>query len=112
MNQGALHLLAYDVADRRRLSRVAAIAESHGVRVQYSLFVMRLTPAARKALVAELSRVIDPREDDVRIYPLPARPAWELYGRAMWPEGISLSGLWPAHGDEDGASDGEGEREP
>ncbi len=89
------HLLAYDIADPMRLRTVARIAETYGVRIQYSLFLMRLTPTLRKELLAELARAINPREDDVRLYPLPAKPEWETMGRAIWPEGIWLSGEWP-----------------
>ena len=89
------HLLAYDISNPARLRAVARIAESHGVRMQYSLFLLRLTPPQRQQLLAELERVIHPSEDDVRLYPLPARPAWETMGRAIWPEGIWLSGEWP-----------------
>ena len=94
------HLLAYDIADPVRLKAVARIAESHGVRIQYSLFLMRLSPSTRQRLLAELQRVIHPREDDVRLYPLPARPEWETMGKAIWPEGIWLSGEWPEEHDQ------------
>ena len=99
------HLLAYDIADPVRLKAVARIAESYGVRIQYSLFVMRLSPFSRDRLLTELERIIHPRQDDVRLYPLPARPEWETMGKAIWPEGIWLSGEWPEkrtheHGDE------------
>ncbi|HTI68628.1 MAG TPA: CRISPR-associated endonuclease Cas2, partial [Candidatus Limnocylindria bacterium] len=33
-----LRLVAYDIADPKRLHRVAMICENFGVRVQYSLF--------------------------------------------------------------------------
>ena len=89
------HLLAYDIADPVRLRAVARIAEAHGVRIQYSLFLVRLTPARKRQLLAELARVIHPRQDDVRLYPLPARPEWETMGRAIWPEGVWLAGDWP-----------------
>ncbi len=105
-----LHLLAYDIADPRRLRAVAKIAEAHGVRLQRSLFVMPLSPAARARLLAALEETIDPRRDDVRLYPLPARPQWETMGRAFWPDGMWLSGTWPGEGAfDDGIDEGEEE---
>ncbi len=102
------HLMAYDIADPARLRGVARLAESHGVRIQYSLFLMRLSPPQRQQLLAELQRVIHPREDDVRIYPLPVRPEWETMGAAIWPDGIWLAGRWPENEvekEEDGGRD-------
>lgn len=101
------HLLAYDIADPVRLKAVARIAESYGVRIQYSLFLMRLSPPARQRLLVELERVIHPRQDDVRLYPLPARPEWETMGKAIWTEGIWLAGDWP---EERPSEEGEEER--
>ncbi len=104
------HLLAYDIADPVRLKAVARIAESYGVRIQYSLFLMRLSPPSRQRLLAELERVIHPRQDDVRLYPLPARPEWETMGKAIWPEGIWLAGDWPEERLSEEEKEGEEER--
>jgi CRISPR-associated protein Cas2 len=90
-----LYLLCYDIANDGRLRRVAAIAEKYGVRLQYSVFLLKVTPNTLNRLIQELKRAIHPREDDIRIYPLPADPSWEMQGRALWPEGIRLSGKWP-----------------
>ena len=96
MNGGRrLHLLAYDIADPKRLRAVAARAQTLGVRLQRSLYLTPLTPAARACLLADLEDIIDPRRDDVRLYPLPVRPHWETMGRAFWPDGVWLSGDWP-----------------
>ncbi len=97
------HLLAYDIANPTRLKAVARIAESYGVRIQYSLFLMRLSPPRRDQLLAKLERIIHPREDDVRLYPLPARPEWETMGKAIWPEGVWLAGEWPENAEEEEA---------
>ena len=101
-----LYLLAYDIADDARLRRVAAIAEKYGVRVQYSVFVVKAGSAERDALLRELERAIHPRQDDIRLYPLPAEPSWELHGAGMWPEGIWVSGTWPQQGEEEGRNNG------
>lgn len=33
-----LHLIAYDIAEPKRVRRIAEICEDYGTRVQYSLF--------------------------------------------------------------------------
>jgi len=101
MSGGNRYLLAYDIADDARLRRVAAIAERHGVRVQYSVFIVRLTPSEIGRMVEELTKAIHPKQDDIRLYPLPRRPMWELYGAGLWPEGVSVSGGWPGPGGSD-----------
>ena len=41
------YLAIYDIADGKRLHRVAAILEDYGFRVQKSVFELRLSDAAR-----------------------------------------------------------------
>jgi CRISPR-associated protein Cas2 len=60
----------YDIPDDRRRTRVAKLMEGYGRRVQYSVFECDLSPARLQRLEAELKRLIDDREDDVRLYPL------------------------------------------
>lgn len=84
------HLLAYDISDKRRLYRVAKISKNWGVRVQYSLFVLWITPEQRAQLLKELEAVIHPIADDIRLYPLPHKPDWTHIGLAPFAEGITL----------------------
>ncbi|MBX3069304.1 MAG: CRISPR-associated endonuclease Cas2 [Thermomicrobiales bacterium] len=70
-------LVTYDVntetkAGRRRLRKVAAICSGFGQRVQLSVFECRVTQAQYEALEARLLQVIDPAEDRLRLYRLPA----------------------------------------
>lgn len=67
------YLICYDVADRRRLRRVAKLMEQHGLRVQRSVFVCRLSPSRRERLEARLRRIIHPERDAVSLYPVCAR---------------------------------------
>ncbi len=69
-------LVAYDVATetaagQRRLRRVATICLGFGQRVQKSVFECRVTEAQLEDLEDRLVRVIDEREDRLRIYRLP-----------------------------------------
>ena len=87
-----LHLLAYDIADPRRLGRVHRHMRRRGIPVQYSVFVVNLNKPGLMALMAELRELFDPQEDDIRIYPLPGRPEVKHLGRQLLPEGVMLLG--------------------
>ncbi len=67
------YLVAYDIADEKRLVRVAKKMESYGVRVQKSIFEAALDPASKTKLQAALLELIDPEEDGVKFFPLCAR---------------------------------------
>ena len=67
------HIIAYDITDRRRRSRVARFLEARGARVQKSVFVSRLTPAAARAMKLSLERLIDPKTDLLFIEPVAGR---------------------------------------
>ncbi|MBS1202604.1 MAG: CRISPR-associated protein Cas2 [Chromatiaceae bacterium] len=85
-------LLAYDIADPERLVRVHRSCKQWGVPIQYSVFLVPLTPAGMRGLIAGLRSLIDERADDIRVYPIPARAEIEQYGRQGLPEGIELVG--------------------
>ena len=92
LHKPQMHLLAYDIADPRRLVRVHRTCKQWGVPLQYSVFLVPLTPADVPGLLAELGDIIDAREDDIRVYPIPARVEVAHYGRQGLPEGIALVG--------------------
>lgn len=58
-------LACYDISDDKRRSQVAKICESHGTRVQYSVFECPLDELRFQALKAELDPVINRDEDQV-----------------------------------------------
>ena len=72
-----LTIVAYDISNPKRLTRVAGVCEDFGVRVQYSLFECRLEPNEFKCFWARLLEEINPNEDRVVAYPLDARCARE-----------------------------------
>ena len=63
-------IVAYDIAEPKRLHAVAAVLESTGMRVQKSVFECVLDAAAFADLRARLSECIDPASDRVRYYPM------------------------------------------
>ena len=72
-----LTLVAYDISNPKRLTRIAAACEDFGLRVQYSLFECRLEPREFEQLWERLLKEIDPEEDRLVAYPLDARSARE-----------------------------------
>ena len=70
MSQLYLVLVAYDIADPRRLRRVARVLEAAGDRVQKSVFECGLSADALKALRCRLRQIIDPRQDHILIQPV------------------------------------------
>lgn len=73
-----LYLVSYDVstttpAGRKRLRHVARACENHGVRVQNSVFECVLEYDEFLRLRDTLSRLINGKEDSLRIYPMGRR---------------------------------------
>ncbi len=66
----AEYFIIYDIADPRRLNRVAKILKDYGQRTQKSKFEADLSPAELKALQQRIGRVIDPQKDGVKYFPL------------------------------------------
>ncbi len=92
--QRQLFLVAYDVADPRRLRHALAVVRDHALGGQKSVFECWLNPAERRHLQKRLREVTDPEEDAyfllridprarVRVLGLgqpPANPRWFLVG--------------------------------
>jgi len=86
------YLIAYDIADPRRLARLHRYLKGEALALQYSVFFGRFTLAGIDRIEDEIAARIDPREDDVRIYPLPVDfQVWALGASAPLPEGIHLA---------------------
>jgi CRISPR-associated protein Cas2 len=83
-------LVGYDIASPRRLRRVHHYLKRRAFPVQYSLFVALLDEPGLNRLLQELARLIDPRQDDVRAWPVPERAEPDYFGRGL-AEGIVLA---------------------
>ena len=70
-----LRVIAYDIADPRRLQRVANLCEGHSVRVQRSLYECWLDDEEFAAFWQKISAEIDHAEDRVVAYKLDGRSA-------------------------------------
>jgi CRISPR-associated protein Cas2 len=86
------YLIAYDIADKRRLARLHRYLAGEALALQYSVFYGRFTAAGIDRIEDEIAARIDPRHDDVRIYPLPGDfQVWALGASAPLPEGIHFA---------------------
>lgn len=65
-----LHLTTYDIADPKRLRRVARLCERFGARVQESVFLMELEPHEWQRMVQGIARIVDSESDTVRYIPV------------------------------------------
>jgi len=62
-------LICYDIADNKRLAKVAKNLEKVSIRIQKSIFYyIEATTDDIKEIVEILNEIIDKEEDDVRIY--------------------------------------------
>lgn len=90
-HESRAYLIAYDIADPKRLVRVHRFLVKHAMALQYSVFAGVFTPFQVTAAVAGVRERIDAREDDVRIYPLPRRCYALTLGEQWTPEGVFLT---------------------
>jgi CRISPR-associated protein Cas2 len=61
-------VVAYDIADDRRRSRVVKILEKLGVRVNYSVFECMITDSQFEKLQTQISEKMNVKEDQVVYY--------------------------------------------
>lgn len=74
-----LILVAYDIADPKRLHQVAKVCEDWGLRVQYSVFECRLEANSFARFWAELNAVIHPKLDRIVAYKVCTKCAREIH---------------------------------
>ena len=67
-----LRLIAYDIADAKRLQRVAKICQDYGIRIQKSLFECWLEDAGFQSMWETLVKAIDQKTDRLVAYTLQA----------------------------------------
>lgn len=83
-------LIAYDIGDPRRLARVHRLVRSRAIPLQYSVFIAWLKERDVLQLADSIGKIIDPGQDDVRLYHLPARLELHVLGRQWMPDGVVL----------------------
>ena len=65
-----LYIVCYDIADPKRLYRVARVCEAFGLRLQDSVYQCWLQPGQLSDLTAKLKVQMDLERDTVRVYPV------------------------------------------
>jgi CRISPR-associated protein Cas2 len=68
--QTTLYIVAYDVTNDRRRSKVHKLLCGYGAWTQFSLFECYLTPKQYLLLRERVERLLEPAEDSMRIYTL------------------------------------------
>lgn len=61
------YVIAYDIVDDRRRDRVAKCLQTHGLRMQYSVFFVDARPARLLRLVSRLDSLIEQSEDSIMV---------------------------------------------
>ncbi|MCB1584513.1 MAG: CRISPR-associated endonuclease Cas2 [Xanthomonadales bacterium] len=62
-------LVFYDICDKKRLYRVAKLLLEYGIRIQYSVFEMKIKQKDLRTLQKQIAHIIN-AEDKVHYYPL------------------------------------------
>ena len=68
-----LYIVAYDVPNDRRRTKLHKTLRGFGTWTQYSLFECWLSEKDMVRLRAKLDKLLAPKEDSVRLYPLCSR---------------------------------------
>ncbi len=89
-SQNGLYLIAYDIANPRRLSHVHRTLKKLGLPVQYSVFTVVMKRKSLLRLLECLNALIKKTEDDIRCYRLPERTDIKTLGRQYFPEDVML----------------------
>jgi CRISPR-associated protein Cas2 len=85
------YLVCDDITEPSRLQRVYNRMKSWGLHIQYSVFLCTLTRQQLSWLIQELESLIEPEQDDIRIYPLPANPETIVLGCGdRVPDGVEV----------------------
>jgi CRISPR-associated protein Cas2 len=90
LNTPANWLVCYDMKDPKRLTRVFKLLKTQGIPIQYSIFLVHASHRAIMQLEARICLLIDTKEDDVRVYFIPACSDTVVMGKPLIPEGILL----------------------
>jgi CRISPR-associated protein Cas2 len=64
------YVISYDIVDDKRRKKLSDFLESFAIRVQCSVFETEMESSRLEKLVAQIQKLIDQKEDTVRIYPL------------------------------------------
>jgi CRISPR-associated endonuclease Cas2 len=83
MDNPGWYLVAYDIADPKRLSRLHRRLRRDGLAMQKSVFLVQRSQRGIGELMDELDGLIHRREDDLRAYPIPEPGEIWLRGKGV-----------------------------
>ncbi len=86
-------IIAYDIAEPRRLRQVHAYLVKHAHALQYSVFLAVCTERQLERILAGLAGQIHHGLDDVRAYPLPDRAEPVCLGMMYTSDFVLFDGL-------------------
>jgi len=67
-------VICYDIADVKRLKKIAKIIEKKALRIQYSIYVMfDATKEEVTLLIDSVLNIYNEKEDDIRVYKIKDR---------------------------------------
>jgi len=64
------YLVGYDIANDKRLRKVAKLMQEFGQRIQYSFFHCLISNRQKKHMIKRILKIIDSEEDQVLIIPM------------------------------------------
>lgn len=85
------YLVCYDITHEKKLRQVFKTLSGIGIHLQYSVFFCKLTWQELTELKEKLKGIIDNKEGDIRIYPLPSDVKCTVLGKGdRIPEGVEV----------------------
>lgn len=90
-------IIAYDIADPKRLARVHRLMKKLALPLQYSVFYTRMNDRQKQQMIKLLEKKINPKQDDIRIYPLVTNYVALYLGHSPFMDGLQMSwqcGQW------------------
>lgn len=88
MERKGWYILAYDIADPKRLRRVHYLIKKKGVSAQKSVFLVYGTETFMNGLLDDLAKEMLLKEDDLRAYPI-------LSPKRIWTTGPNPLSAFP-----------------
>lgn len=77
------YLIAYDIADPRRLQRLHRALRKEALAVQRSLFLVAGSVSRVEGLMDQWETLLDPQQDDLRAYPIESPERLWLSGQRL-----------------------------
>lgn len=88
MKREGWYLVAYDIADNRRLQRIHRYLKKYGVAAQKSVFFVQGSEDRVNRLLDEVAEMMVLKEDDLRAYPI-------LHPSKVWSSGTNPMAQFP-----------------